>query len=166
MEAKTATPKRKTTGNTVLIQRVFDVPVSKVWRALTVAEEYKKWYGPEGYSCPYSHLEPKVGGQYRNCMRSPEGKDSWSTGIVKKIQPEKSLVVTDSFTDEQGNIINAHNLGMPGDWPDEMLITFELEEADGATKLKLMHEGIPHEARDDCVNGWNECFDKLERNNK
>jgi uncharacterized protein YndB with AHSA1/START domain len=55
---------------------------------------------------------------------------------------------------------------LQGDWPKELLITFELKEADGATKLRLEHEGVPEEAHDDCVNGWNECFDKLERNIK
>jgi len=57
-------------------------------------------------------------------------------------------------------------VGMPGDWPRELLITFELQEADGATKLKLTHEGIPDEMHDECVKGWNESFDKLERNIK
>jgi hypothetical protein len=41
-----------------------------------------------------------------------------------------------------------------------------LEEADGATKLKLTHEGVPEEMHDDCVNGWNESLDKLDKNIK
>jgi hypothetical protein len=53
---------------------------------------------------------------------------------------------------------------MPGDWPKELLITVYLEEADGATKLKLRHQGVPNEMRDDCIKGWNESLDKLERN--
>jgi uncharacterized protein YndB with AHSA1/START domain len=86
--------------------------------------------------------------------------------VVNEFVPEKKLVLTDSFSDSKGNVISASDLDMPGDWPREMLITFELEEADGATKLKLRHEGIPEEAHDDCVKGWNESFDKLERNVK
>ena len=78
--------------------------------------------------------------------------------------PEKNLVVTDSFSDEKGNIKNAAEYGMPGDWPSELLITFDLEEADGATKLKLTHEGVPGEMHDECMKGWNESFDKLEKN--
>ena len=148
----------------IVIHRVFDLPVSKVWQAITVAEEFKKWWGPRGYTCPSSSMDARVGGKYLNCMRGPDGKDNWSTGVVKELIPEKKLVITDSFSDENGNIINASRIGMPGKWPDEMLITFELDEADGATKLKLRHEGIPPEMHDDCVKGWNECFDKLEEN--
>jgi hypothetical protein len=55
---------------------------------------------------------------------------------------------------------------VPGNWPKELLITFELEEADGATKLKLIHVGIPDEMLDECKKGWNESFDKLEENIK
>jgi uncharacterized protein YndB with AHSA1/START domain len=73
-------------------------------------------------------------------------------------------VIADNFSDEHGNIISASEYGMPGDWPKELLITFSLEEADGATKLKLTHEGIPEEMREECIKGWNESFDKLEKN--
>ena len=71
---------------------------------------------------------------------------------------------TDRFSDEKGNIKPASEFGMPGNWPKELLITFELEEADGATKLKLEHEGIPVEMREECIKGWDESFDKLQRN--
>src|SRR5436189_88895 len=70
--------------NDVLIHRVFDLPVSKVWRALTVAEEFKKWWGPKDFSCPSSKMEAKVGGKYLNCMRGPDGKDYRSTGVLKQ----------------------------------------------------------------------------------
>jgi len=53
-----------------------------------------------------------------------------------------------------------------GDWPRELTITYELEEADGATKLYLRHEGIPEDAHDDCVDGWNQSFDKIDKNIK
>ncbi|MES1225554.1 MAG: SRPBCC domain-containing protein [Bacteroidota bacterium] len=164
METKTATKKRTGVENAVVIKRIFDIPVSKVWRALTNADDFKKWWGPEDYTCPYSKIEPRVGGTYFNCMRSPEGKDNWSIGTVKKLVLEKTLIITDSFSDEKGNIISGSDYGLPGNWPNETLIHLELEEADGATKLKLVHEGIPPEAQDDCKSGWNQCFDKLERN--
>ena len=150
--------------NEVVIHRVFDLPVNKVWRALTVAEEFEKWWGPKGFTGYSSKMEARVGGKYLNCMRGPDGKEYWSTGEVKEFIPERKLVLSDHFSDEKGNIKNASEYGLPGDYPDELTITFQLEEADGATKLRLQHEGIPEEGHDDCVNGWNECFDKLEEN--
>ena len=152
--------------NDVVVHRVFSLPARKVWEALTVPETFKKWWGPEGFTCPYSSMQARQGGKYLNCMQGPDGHEYWSTGEVQEFIPEKRLVLTDHFSDAKGNIINASEHDMPGDWPMEMLITFELEEADGATKLLLTHEGIPEEMHDDCVKGWTESFDKLEENIK
>jgi len=168
METKTKTRASQNADvqNDIVIHRVFGMPAGKVWQALTVPAYFKKWWGPEGFTCPSSSMEARKGGKYLNCMRGPDGKESWSTGVVNEFIPEKKLVITDSFSYPEGNIISASEYGMPGKWPRELLITFELEEADGATKLKLRHEGIPKEMHDDCVQGWNESFDKLERNIK
>ena len=152
--------------NEVIIHRVFNLPKRVVWAALTEPEYFKKWWGPKGFTCPSSKMEARVGGKYLNCMRGPDGKEYWSTGVVKEFIPEKKLVLSDSFSDSKGNIKSASEHGLPGDWPRELLITFELEEADGATKLKLVHEGIPEEMHDECKKGWNESFDKLEENIK
>jgi len=150
--------------NEIVINRVFNLPVSVVWLAWTDAEYFKKWWGPRGFSCPSSKMEARVGSKYLNCMRGPDGKEYWSTGVVKELIPERKLVVTDSFSDDKGNIKPASEYGMPGVWPKELLITVYLEEADGATKMKLKHQGIPGEMREDCIKGWNESFDKLEEN--
>lgn len=152
--------------NDIVINRVFDLPISKVWQAWTEAEAFKKWWGPKDFTCPSSKMEARVGGKYLNCMRGPDGKEYWSTGAVKELIPERKLVVTDSFSDEKGNIKSASEYGMPGDWPKELLITVYFEEADGATKMKLRHEGVPEEMREDCIKGWNESLDKLEKNIK
>jgi uncharacterized protein YndB with AHSA1/START domain len=166
MESRTKTKQDASLQNDIVIRRVFDLPVSKLWQAWTDPELFKEWWGPKGFTCPSSSMEARVGGKYLNCMRSPEGKDFWSTGTVKEFVPEKKLVITDSFADEKGNIKSAKEYGLPGDWPRELLITVTMEEADGATKLKLVHEGIPEEMRDECIQGWNESLDKLEKNIK
>lgn len=152
--------------NDIVIYRVFDIPLTKVWKSLTEPEEFKKWWGPKGFTCPYSKMEARVGAAYLNCMKGPDGKEYWSTGTVKELIPEKKLIVTDSFSDDKGNIKSASDYKMPGNWPKELIITFELEEADGATKLRLRHEGVPGEMHDECRSSWNESFDKLEENIK
>ena len=168
METKTQrkqeTQKDTALQNHIVIHRVFNLSKEVVWLALTDPEYFKKWWGPKGFTAPVSKMEARVGAKYLSCMRGPDGKEYWSTGVVKELIPEKKLVVTDSFSDEKGNIKSAAEYGMPGNWPKELLITFELQEADGATKLKLTHEGVPDEMREECIKGWNESFDKLEEN--
>ena len=150
----------------VFITRLFDAPRELVWQAWTDPEHFMLWWGPKDYTCPFCEMDLRVGGKYLNCMRGPDGKEYWSTGVIKELIPERKLVVTDNFSDEKGNIKPASDYGVPGNWPKELLITVYLEEADGATKLKLRHQGIPDEAREDCIKGWNESLDKLEKNIK
>lgn len=164
MATKTLNKKNPGSKNVLVLNRVFDIPVHKVWQALTEAESFKKWWGPNGYSCPYSRMEARVGGKYLSCMRGPDGKESWVTGEVLEFDPDRKLVLADHFSDEKGNIVNASAYGLAGKWPDELHISFELEEADGATKLRLEYTGVPNEMYDECKRGWNESFDKLEEN--
>ena len=164
MEPKTKNRKKTNAQSDILIHRVFALPAAKVWQALTAPEYFKKWYGPKDFTCPYSVMEARKGGKYLNCMRGPDGKEYWGTGVVVEFIPEEKLVITDSFSDPKGNIISAAEYGLSGDWPRELLITFELQEADGATKLRLRHEGVPQEMYDECVKSWNESLDKLEKN--
>jgi uncharacterized protein YndB with AHSA1/START domain len=165
METKTQTkPFSKQTGQSeIIIDRVFGLPVNKVWRALTEPELLKKWWGPKDYTCPSSSIDLQKGGKYLHCMLSSKGEEFWSTGVFKEIIPEKKLVFTDSFADEKGDIVSADLHNMPGNWPLELLVTITLEENSEKTIMSLHHKGIPREMQKECVQGWNESLDKLER---
>jgi len=95
-------------------------------------------------------------------MRSPEGKDYWSTGVYREIVPVERLVCTDSFADADGNVVPASSYGMTGEWPDELLVTVTFEEQPWKTRMTLKHEGFPPGAVSSQTQaGWNESFDKL-----
>ena len=146
----------------LVITRVFDAPRERVWKAWTEPEQVKRWWGPKHFTSPFSKIVLREGGKYLFCMRSPEGKDFWSTGIYEEIVPLQSLVCTDSFADENGNVVPASYYGLPGDWPLELLVTVTFEEKNGKTIMTLVHEGIPSGTmRDNTEIGWSESFDKL-----
>ncbi len=151
-----------TSQKTVSIERTFDLPAKKLWQAWTEPESCKKWWGPKDFTCPHCDIDFKVGGKYLNCMRSSEGAEFWTTGVYKEIIPGKKLVFTDSFSNKNGNAIPASHLNMPGNWPMELLVTVTSEEIGGKTKMNLQQVGVPQEMYDECIKGWNECFDKLE----
>ncbi len=151
-----------TSQKTVSIERTFDLPAKKLWQAWTEPESCKKWWGPKDFTCPHCDIDFKVGGKYLNCMRSSEGAEFWTTGVYKEIIPGKKLVFTDSFSNKNGNAIPASDLNMPGNWPMELLVTVTSEEIGGKTKMNLQQVGVPQEMYDECIKGWNECFDKLE----
>ena len=146
----------------VLLTRVFDAPRELVWRAWTDPQHFKQWWGPKDYTCPFCEMELRVGGKYLNCMRSPEGKEYWGTGVFLEIVPMERLVFTDSFADEKGNVVPPTHYGFGADFPQEMLVTVTFEEQGGKTKMTLRHAGIlSGPDRDGTQQGWSESFDKL-----
>ena len=152
----------KSTGPEIVITRIFDAPRELVWKAWTEPERLMRWWGPKGYTAPACKMDFRVGGKYHFCMRSPEGKNYWSTGVYREIVESERIVCTDSFADEHGNPVPASHYGMPGDWPVELLVTLTFEEHAGQTKMTLRHEGIPAgEMKEMAGTGWNESFDKL-----
>lgn len=150
------------TKQDLVIERVFDAPRDQVWRAWTDPEEVKKWWGPEHFTSPSAKIDLREGGTYLYCMRSPDGKDYWSTGVFREIVPMERIVVTDSFADEKGNVVPGSHYGMGDDFPLEMQVTVTFEELDGKTKLTLRHAGMPAgEMGDQAGTGWNQSLDKL-----
>jgi uncharacterized protein YndB with AHSA1/START domain len=153
--------------NELVITRIFDAPRELVWKAWTEPNYATKWWGPKDFTAPVCKIDLGVGGKYLFCMRSPDGKDYWSTGVYKEIVENESLVCTDCFADEDGNIVPATHYGMVGDFPLEMLVTVTFEEQEGKTKMTLKHIGMPFgEMGDMAGQGWNESFDKLEKSLK
>lgn len=144
------------------IIREFDAPRELLWKVWTDPIRVMRWWGPKVFTSPYCKIDFRVGGTYLNCMRSPEGKDYWSTGIYREIIPMEKIVCTDSFADENGNIVPASYYEMNSDWPRELFVTITFEEFDGKTKFTLDHVGFPSDTDSELAKqGWNESFDKL-----
>ncbi|HEV8339686.1 MAG TPA: SRPBCC domain-containing protein [bacterium] len=162
MGTKGSSPATKTAEGELFITRVFDAPRELVWKAWTEPERFKRWWGPKGFTAPFCKIDLREGGTYLNSMRSAEGQEFWSTGVYREIVPIERLVYTDSFADENGNVVPASHYGLSADYPVEFLVTVTFEDDDGKTKLTLRHAGLPAGAdRDNAAAGWNESFDKL-----
>jgi len=144
----------------LIISRIFDAPRERVWQAWTDPEMFKKWWGPKKYTAPDSKMDVQVGGKYLASMQGPDGKKIWSGGTYKEIIPMEKLVLTDSFADENGNVVPSSHYGMPG-MPLETQIVVTFEDEGGNTKMTVRHEGMAAQYQSDASGGWNESFDKL-----
>lgn len=144
------------------ITRIFDAPRELVWKLWSEPESIKKWWGPKDFTAPFCKIDFRIGGQYHFCMRSPEGKDYWSTGIYSEIVKPERIACTDSFADEQGNVVPASYYGMTGDFPLELQVILNFEDYEGRTRFSLRHIGIPAgQMIDLTTQGWNESLDKF-----
>jgi len=148
--------------NELVITRIFDAPRERVWKAWSEPEQMMKWWGPKVFTAPVCKMDFRAGGKYLFCMRSPEGKEYWSTGIFKEIVPFEKIVWTDSFADEKGNPVPGSHYGMEEDFPLEMTVIITFEDDNGKTKMTLRHIGMPAGDMSKMAGqGWNESFDKL-----
>ncbi len=148
----------------VEVARIFHAPVERLWNAWCDEELVKQWWGPQGYTAPSAKIDFRVGGKFLLAMKSPDGMVIWSTGVYEEIVPNEKIVCTDSFADENGNVVSARDVGMPIDMPERLYITIEFQSVNvDQTKMVISHEGIPLEIHDDCVRGWTGSIDKLQQ---
>jgi uncharacterized protein YndB with AHSA1/START domain len=152
---------RTTCEDEIVIARLFDASPDLAWKTWTEPESVVQWWGPKNFTSPSARIDLRVGGTYLYCMRSPEGRDFWSTGVFREIKRPERIVATDSFADEKGNVVPATYYGFGTDFPRELLLTVTFEIQGTRTRLTLRHAGFPAgDIRDQTRAGWNESLDK------
>ena len=121
----------------IVIERTFNAPVARVWRALTAVEEMREWY------FDLKDFKPEVGFEFEFVVEH-EGTSYHHLCRVTKVAPEQKIAYTWRYK------------GEPGD----SLVTIELFPEDDKTRVKLTHTGIetfpktPAYARKNFENGW------------
>lgn len=139
-----------TSGRELIIIRVFDAPQSLVFKAWTQPEHFARWLGPKDFTTIACQMNVKLGGIYRACIRSPEGKEHWMQGVYREIIEPERLVFTFAWEDEDRQPKH------------ETLVTVTFTEQ-GSQTLMTFHQAIFEsvESRDAHNTGWSECFDRL-----
>jgi uncharacterized protein YndB with AHSA1/START domain len=138
-------------GLVLRLSRSFAAPRERVFRAFTAPAQLAKWWGPKGFTVPACTIDLRAGGAWHTVMRSPEGKDHVVSGVYREIVPPERLVFTWGWEED----------GARG---HETVVTIELHETPGGTRLELTHEGFETEdSRSRHSHGWSGCFDCLEQ---
>jgi uncharacterized protein YndB with AHSA1/START domain len=87
---------------TVEKTRIFAAPRERVFAAWTRAEHLEHWFGPKRFSIHSAEADPRPGGVFRLCMRSPDGKDYWVRGTYREVVAPERLVIACTAHDEEG----------------------------------------------------------------
>lgn len=150
----------------LVIQRVLDAPIEKVWKAWSDPEAIMLWWGPKDFTSPLCRVDFREGGTYLFCMRAPKeygGQDSFSTGTFVKIAPMKLIEYTDSFADKDGNAVSPTTYGMSADYPEKVRTTVEFKDMGDKTEITLTQYSVPvDKMREFAEIGWNQSLDKLQ----
>jgi uncharacterized protein YndB with AHSA1/START domain len=145
------------------ILREFSAPVEELFQAFTKPDVIKIWWWPQNLYADHVDLDFREGGKYFINMKGFDRGGGGMTGIFQEIIPNKRIVMSDQFADLNGKPISAREAKMAGNWPEEVRITLEFSSlGDNGSQLHLSQEGIPAELQADCIQGWEQSFDKLE----
>lgn len=153
----TATASRRATITTptdreIRIERIFDAPRSKVWKAMTDPELVAQWWG-RGNNLVIEKYEPVRGGHWR-FVEHVEGQTHGFEGRFREVTPEERVVQTFEWD------------GMPG---HTVLETLTLEDlGDGRTRIVNVSLFFTTEERDGMLQsgmegGLNESYAALDR---
>jgi uncharacterized protein YndB with AHSA1/START domain len=110
---------KNTLAEAVVIERTFNAPVARVWKALTDVEQMRAWY------FELKDFRPEVGFEFEFVVEH-EGMTYHHLCKITEVIPQKKIAYTWWYK------------GHPGD----SLVTFELAAVGDETRLKLTHEGL------------------------
>jgi uncharacterized protein YndB with AHSA1/START domain len=135
-------------GRTLQIERTFQAPAQAVFDAWTSEEVMRRWFhGEHAWETTVAEVDLRLGGTVRVVMRDPDKDVEYGGGgHYTEIDPPTRLAFTWTWDEEQR----------------ETLIELDFEEADGATTVRLTHNGLKdEESLRSHEGGWNNCLDNL-----
>jgi uncharacterized protein YndB with AHSA1/START domain len=133
---------------TLRVERTFDAPREKVFRAWVEESAVKAWFGPPGSTWPEPLLlDVREGGRYR--WRVAVGEKVYTIhGTYREVRPPERLVFSWEWEKDPDH-------GESG----KTEITVEFNERGGKTHVVLTQVGFPSErSREDHAKGWDECL--------
>ena len=150
----------------VVITRVFDASVERVWKAWTDPEFVILWWGPTGFTSPSCKIDFREGGKFIFHMRAPKdfqgGQDFYTAGVYKKIVPLKLIEFNQGLADKDGNRIDPAAMGMPPDFPKEIRSALAFKRVGDKTELTATEYGwTVGQMRELSEAGLSQCLDKL-----
>ncbi len=122
----------------VIVERVFNAPVSKVWKALTDKAEMKKWY------FDLAEFKAEKGFVFQFTGGPEDGIQYIHVCEITDVIPEKKLTYSWRYEGYTG----------------KSFVTFELSEIENQTAVTLIHTDIdlfpdqPDFARANFAAGW------------
>jgi len=121
------------------IERTYNAPVEKVWKAITNKDEMKQWY------FDLSEFKPVVGFEFQFTGEGHKGEKYLHLCKITEVISNKKLTYNWRYDGLEGI----------------SFVTFELFDEAGKTRLKLTHEGLvtfpvnnPDFAKESFGEGW------------
>lgn len=131
----------------LVVRRLLNAEVERVFDAWTDPEQVMKWWGPTGVVCTSAEIDLRVGGSYRIANLRPDGTTLWISGEFEEITPP-SLLRYSWRVDELPDSVQR--------------VSVSFQPVGDQTEVTILHEYIPVPAREMHEQGWVGCLDGLE----
>ena len=146
--AKVTTPSERE----IRIERIFNAPRERVWRACTDPALVAQWWG-RGNKLDVERMELVAGGHWRYVERTPDGAFGFE-GRYREVTPQERVVQTFEWDGMPGHVaVNTTTFEDLGDGSTRLITTslfHTTEERDG-----MLSSGMEH--------GLNESYVALDR---
>lgn len=132
---------RKESGHNLpfVIEKIYNAPVEKVWKAITDKDQMKQWY------FDLAEFKPEPGFEFQFYGEGRKGEKYLHLCKISEVVPLKKLKYSWRYKGYEGI----------------SFVTFELFSETGRTRLKLTHEGLetfpannPDFAKESFAEGW------------
>jgi uncharacterized protein YndB with AHSA1/START domain len=137
------------TNEPLVLERIFNAPIAKVWEAISNKDEMKKWY----FDLP--DFKPEPGFEF-SFLAGDDKQKFLHLCKVTEVIPGKKLSYTWRYDGHEG----------------DSEVSFELFAEGDKTKLLLTHKGLetfhgeqyPQYAKENFVKGWTYFMDTALKN--
>ena len=131
----------------IIVERIYNAQLEKVWSAITDRDEMEKWY------FDLAEFKPEPGFEFQFYGEGKQGEKFLHLCKVIEVIPKKKLTYSWRYDGYEGN----------------SFVTFELFPEGNKTRLKLIHAGLetfpptPNNdfAKENFEAGWTELIGKL-----
>ena len=128
------------TDRELRVERIFDAPRPRVWRAITEPELVKQWWG-RGNPLTVERMEVERGGHWRVVEHTPDGESHGFEGRYREVTPKDRISRTFEWDGMPGYTIleTAEFFDAPGGRTRlvSTALFFSPEERDG-----MLHTGM------------------------
>lgn len=138
MQGGTGTDVRSVVHATFHLERSYEAPIARVWKALTNQEAKQKWFSgtPGRWKLLERHMDVRVGGSERL-------KGRWAGGVVSTFD----AVYHDAIPEQR--LVYSYVMHLDEKKISVSLATLQLDATDGKTTLKVTEQGAFLDGYDD-----------------
>jgi|GEM_PF-585141 len=146
----------------VVISHVFHAKPELVFKAWTKAEYLEQWYAPDGCTVVIKNMNARLGGTFQFSIRNPKNYGCWCIGEYLEFNKPGKLVFSLTLSDENGNPVEAKDIGMDPEMPQTTIVSITFEKHPDGTMMTL-HQTVDESLakRTGAYPSWIQMFNRL-----